>query len=231
MRQLIIIFTLILSFSTAHADVYKTAVDAGVSMATAKILAEKTAQLSAQSVAAFDAALQGLYPQAAEKIAEKMLEGIAKGVDEQRIIRVINSLRERYQTAYEMADGRATLATALAEAMTAGASKEHLERLIEMASNPATAEETTAFYRDLMRFGVSESRSYDAAVNAVRHDAAEIGRMRDELSRGTGHSDAESMADRVTGRTDSSSEGGRGSTGGMSGGSSSSGGGHGGGRR
>jgi len=243
--------------SDIYGELEKSALSAGVSPETALMLAEKTrsAGFSSENLSKIQQSVTSIYTAGAQKTAEKVLEGIAKNVDQDRIVRAVEAVRSRYEKSLMLAEktgvtqaNRFRVAENLADAMAAGATEEKLSEIAEMVSQKESlkdsfAESTFSFYKDMMRYGVSEEKSFDVSRQALMNSSAEnISSQHMEFNRQAGFMDpgsaAEHMQDKMnnmgsgnmsTGGMDSGGSGG--GMGGGSGGGGSGGGGSGGGNK
>ncbi|QAR33818.1 hypothetical protein EP073_10490 [Geovibrio thiophilus] len=216
MKKLIFFIMLIFyGFSSAGAsDVYDTLAQTAQNMRVEKSIAEKLAAetkkngYSEESVRTLAGIVSAGKYGAPAKYAEKVLEGIAKKAPEKAVLRAVEQIRSRYETASRIArktgisgSAEESVTDTIADAMTAGAGEQGLMKTAAVIAARKTDRDETAkasmmLYREMVRYGVSDLRASEIAEKSAQSlESGEIYRYRKHFMQQAAHADAESLAE------------------------------------
>ncbi|PLX65872.1 MAG: hypothetical protein C0603_12925 [Denitrovibrio sp.] len=246
MRKLFILLTILLLSTTyamaesVYTNLQTTAINAGVENEAAMMLAErvKLAKFSEANVIKIQSTMTALQKNGAGKVAEKVLEGIAKNVDQTRIIFALERVQNRYEKAMQIANMLGDIGTksiriseTIADAMSAGATDSGLAKIADQIKasdkyDSEYAESAFTLYRDVVRYGVDNNEAYSITKNAMeKFSASEMNIMRRDIAKNAGNNDSESLAGKIKDSIESGNAGMSGESGSSGGSGNGSGGG------
>jgi uncharacterized membrane protein YgcG len=210
---LTVIYMLIFS-PAAHADVYsgisRQAVNSGVEKSLAERL-ETQVRASAyktENIETINGMLSSGSRLYSAQIAEKVLEGIAKNAPEDAVVKAALKVRSRYEAAAGIAEqtgvslkAKNRVAVMTAEALAAGASPESLAGVASQVASKKQerdeyAETSIELYRDMVRYGVEDSRAKETVEESLRqYSSREIAELRSEFGKHAAYSNTNELAE------------------------------------